>query len=103
MVTQKTAPYRPTAGRLGTEGSGRQEPRKIVAFLQDWCDRKKYIPEVGMLRTTPKKAGVVSHGLAGRRRTTRPPGPACRSSFLRICLYLGGANVGTGHGTTRRA
>ena len=76
---------------------------QIVAFLQDWCDCKKYLPEVVMLRTTPKKAGGVSYDPKGRRRTTRPPGAACRSSLLRINYYFGGAIVGTGQGTTRRA
>ena len=62
---------------------------QIVAFLQDWCERKKYLREVGMLRTTPKKAGVVSHVPTGRRRTTRPPGPACRSSFFAHLFVFG--------------
>ena len=90
---------RRTVPRLGTEGSGSQ----IVAFLQDCCGRKKDLPEVAMRRSTPQKAGAVSHGPTGRRRTTRLPGAACRSSLLRICLYFGGANVGTGHNTTRRS
>ena len=100
IVTQKTAPYRPTAG---AQKLGLSRVAQIVAFLQDWCDCKKYLPEVVMLRTTPKKAGGVSYDPKGRRRTTRPPGAACRSSLLRIYLYFGGAIVGTGQGTTRRA